>query len=282
MLSHRLSAARVIRQAFLQQAPLNQVGKRRHGGGFSTLAGQMAIGHRLEATISTFRQRGLSFPKRKPFAFNLCLNSCLCMGADLAAQSLEQGNVDAHRTAGFFGFGLLSGAVSYFVYVSVFGRLFPHAKRFSSASLAAKTQDRKGQLAVVKQVFADVLVYTPFIYFPNFYLFKSAMRADSESSFSTLAANAADSYQQVWKEDNLINCSIWAPAGIVLFSVPAWVRMPAMTSLNFLHTMLLSSMRGGGHSTLNSHAHDMEDDMACLVQPQPCYISTGADRKCQS
>jgi hypothetical protein len=185
------------------------------------------------------------------------------MGADLATQSLQQESLDTQRSVAFFGFGLTGGAAGYFVYVSLFSRIFPCARGFASASWQAKVHDRKGQLDVIKQVLADLLVFTPCWYFPNFYLFKACLQSDVELCPSSLVVAAADTYRQTWKEDNLLNCAIWAPAGILLFSVPAWVRMPAMNSVNFLYTMLLSRMRGGGGK---SAVTDAGQDVAIAVQ----------------
>ena len=61
------------------------------------------------------------------------------------------------------------GGVQYFLYVPVFGRLFPNAASFAAKPLAEKLLDRAGQRAVAAQVVLDQCVHHPLLYFPCFY-----------------------------------------------------------------------------------------------------------------
>jgi len=106
---------------------------------------------------------------------------------------------------------------------------------------------------VLKQTLFDLLVYTPLWFFPNFYVYKSMIQGEELISPLAAVPKAIQKYKETWLEDNLVNSSIWGPVDIIQFSVPAWLRMPMMISVNFLYTMLLSFMRGDVASSHRIH-----------------------------
>jgi len=189
-----------------------------------------------------------TFPKRRPFVFGVGLNCVIVAAADCYAQSTEkQKTWDVRRTATFTCFGLCSGALSYYVCLNVFSKLCPSALIFSNLSWKQKLAHRPGQVDLVKQVALDMFWYTPMIYFPNFYMFKSLISPKKDGSRVTpwsVLEDAWSSFRENIPEDMCEAWSVWIPADFLCFAVPAWLRMPSTIVLNFGWTVILSSMRG--------------------------------------
>jgi hypothetical protein len=68
------------------------------------------------------------------------------------------------------------GVFQWFVYVTVFGRIWPNMSKFANMPLRDKLKDRRGMLDVVGQTVADNFVHYTFVYFPVFYILKESIQ----------------------------------------------------------------------------------------------------------
>eukprot|EP00418_Pyrodinium_bahamense_P033210 CAMPEP_0179137328 /NCGR_PEP_ID=MMETSP0796-20121207/65505_1 /TAXON_ID=73915 /ORGANISM="Pyrodinium bahamense, Strain pbaha01" /LENGTH=226 /DNA_ID=CAMNT_0020836499 /DNA_START=21 /DNA_END=701 /DNA_ORIENTATION=+ len=182
-----------------------------------------------------------TFPKRKPFATNLVLSTSVAVLGDYTVQKMEGRKWDKRRSCLFFALGLFNGAALWFVYITVFSRLFPNAIRFANKSFAQKCRDLQGQLDVMKQSFCDLLVYAPTLAFPVFYLFKANIQEGG--SFDECTAHAWFYYRQNVLEDMARNCMCWVPGNIICFSAPAWLRLPLTHAGCYGWNMIMSWTR---------------------------------------
>merc|ERR1712217_514084 len=138
----------------------------------------------------------------------------------------------------FLGFGVYNGIMQWFVYVSLFSRIFPGAIPFANMSWRKKLHNRDGALQLVGQCVLDLAVYVPIIYFPVFYLFRGFFYGESrEDSLSRYWANV--------KVDNVANWAFWLPGDILCFGAPAWARLPISHVEGFVWNNILSWLRGG-------------------------------------
>uniref|UniRef100_A0A7S0FQM0 Uncharacterized protein n=1 Tax=Pyrodinium bahamense TaxID=73915 RepID=A0A7S0FQM0_9DINO len=191
-----------------------------------------------------------TFPKRKPFATNLALSTSVAVVADYAVQRMEGRGWDKKRSCLFFAFGLINGAALWWIYITVFGRIFPSAIRFANKSWAEKVRDLPGQLDVVKQSMCDLLVYAPLGYFPLFYLFKAIIQ--DEGSPTECVVHASLHYRQNALQDVTRSLICWVPGNILCFSVPAWLRLPLTHAWCFGWNMVMSWSRAGSRARTDS------------------------------
>jgi hypothetical protein len=188
-----------------------------------------------------------TFPKRKPFVTNLIVATVKTAAADALVQSAEgKGSWDTFdfkRNAVFtaFGFGYL-GVAQWFVYVTVFTRLCPHAVRFSNLPFKEKLKDKVGQIDLFKQVMLDNFVHYTFMYFPVFYTFKELIQGGG-LNLETVS-NALAKYKNNFVKDNLAIWGLWIPCDAVIYAVPVWMRLPLNHAVSAVWTMILSFMRG--------------------------------------
>lgn len=201
-----------------------------------------------EIRYDVFWQAFLAFPKRNPFATNLIVATVKTSAADLLVQLAErkEDGIDWKRNALFtvFGFGYC-GAFQWLIYVSIFSRICPNARKFASMSLAEKLKFRAGQIDVVKQTIYDNFLHFTFIYFPAFYTFKECIQGGSGQSPWAMFTTALKKYRENIWQDNLAMWALWIPADLVVFFVaPLWLRMPMIHSVSLAWIMTLSSMRG--------------------------------------
>jgi hypothetical protein len=184
-----------------------------------------------------------TFPKRKPFLTNLIIATVKTSAADFIVQAAMGEEIDYKRNLLFtmFGFAYL-GAGQWFVYVTVFTRLCPHAVRFANLSWAEKMKDRAGQIDLVKQIALDNFVHYTFIYFPIFYTFKEMIQGGGFGM--ELVSNAMGKYWNNCVQDNLAIWGLWIPMDALIYAVPVWMRLPLNHSVSFAWTMILSWMRG--------------------------------------
>jgi len=152
--------------------------------------------------------------------------------------------IDARRLALFCGFGAFTGATTFTVYCSMFKRICPGAFSFSNLTLREKLRDRCGQLALLKQVALDNFLYVPSCYFPSFHVFKANLRSESAEDVQASVLAGIRRYRASCVDDNFYSCAVWIPADILVFSVPAWLRMPICNSINFGWTVFLSRLSG--------------------------------------
>jgi hypothetical protein len=201
-----------------------------------------------EIRYDVFWQALLAFPKRNPFATNLIVATVKTSVADLLVQIAErkEDGIDWKRNALFtvFGFGYC-GAFQWLIYVSIFSRICPNARKFASMSWAEKLKFRAGQIDVVKQTIYDNFLHFTFIYFPAFYTFKECIQGGSGQSPWAMFTTALKKYRENIWQDNLAMWALWIPADLVVFFVaPLWLRMPMIHSVSLAWIMTLSSMRG--------------------------------------
>eukprot|EP00747_Dinoflagellata_sp_TGD_P197747 gnl/TRDRNA2_/TRDRNA2_69515_c0_seq1.p1 gnl/TRDRNA2_/TRDRNA2_69515_c0~~gnl/TRDRNA2_/TRDRNA2_69515_c0_seq1.p1 ORF type:complete len:242 (+),score=15.96 gnl/TRDRNA2_/TRDRNA2_69515_c0_seq1:146-871(+) len=227
--------ATTLRRTFLQRC------RRLHCGRLS----QCAEGKDLASVSQHVKYTGLwgaivTFPKRQPFVTHIILATAGSTYADYVVQYQSGQELDLRRLACFCAFGgFYQGTMSWLVYISLFRRLFPHAIVFSNRTWAGKLADRKGQLDVLKQTCFDNFAYVPFVFFPSFYVFKQVVQ-ETEGSMRS----AFDMYFKNFVTDNLSSCCFWVPMGLLVFSVPAYTRMPVNHLLTFGWFSFLSWLRG--------------------------------------
>eukprot|EP00418_Pyrodinium_bahamense_P083583 CAMPEP_0179070078 /NCGR_PEP_ID=MMETSP0796-20121207/30836_1 /TAXON_ID=73915 /ORGANISM="Pyrodinium bahamense, Strain pbaha01" /LENGTH=299 /DNA_ID=CAMNT_0020767161 /DNA_START=35 /DNA_END=932 /DNA_ORIENTATION=+ len=184
----------------------------------------------------------VTFPQRMPFSTNLVCSTCMVVASDVNIQIL-QGSWDLRRLGFSTCFGLGSGLMYWGLYISVFSRICPHAIRFANKSLWDKLQDRPGQKDLLKQVAVDILMFAPLCYFPVFYISKYLIHEDHADPLVALNAGLAK-YKTTMFEDNAANAAVWIPGDLVIFTVPAWLRMPLTYTVGFSWTSMLLWFRG--------------------------------------
>lgn len=205
----------------------------------------------VDVAYSGIWEETITFPERRPRAFNVMVATAKTWLADLVVQfgemrrsrSRSQRHLDFKRSAAFALFGFIyNGLVQWFLYVSVFTQLCPTAIRFANEPISEKMLDRAGQGDLLLQLLLDNLVVTVFLYFPIFYTVKSMVQ-DSSYSLATLQ-KALGKYRQNFVQDNITACSVWIPLDLVVFCVPMYMRLPLGHSFSFGWTMIVSYMRG--------------------------------------
>lgn len=191
-----------------------------------------------------------TFPKRKPFITNLIVATAKTSLADIIVQKAEgKKEIDWSRNGVFtaFGFAYL-GVAQWFIYVTVFTRLCPHAIKFANMSWAEKLKYRAGQIDLVKQTIYDNFVHYTFIYFPVFYFFKELIQADTAKASGdqvNLVQRGLTKYWNNFVKDNLYIWSLWIPGDLLVYACPIWMRLPLNHAISFAWTMILSTLRGG-------------------------------------
>ena len=188
-----------------------------------------------------------NFAKKYPFANNIMIASAKTAAADLLAQvviaqtPLDQ--VDWERNLLFFVFGALYlGLFQYAYQVNVFKRLFD-VDKFTSQTWEEKLKDGPGLRALGAQTALDLTVLT-FIYLPTFYIFKASVFSGSPDP-SVWASSGIENYQTNFSKDEVDLIKVWAPADLVCFSVPLYLRLPVRHVVSFVWTAYLSFARGG-------------------------------------
>ncbi|CAE7030043.1 unnamed protein product [Symbiodinium natans] len=192
-----------------------------------------------------------TFPKRQPFATNVIVATVKTSVADLIVQKAEgKEKVDWQRNGAFtaFGFAYL-GIIQWFIYVTLFTRLCPHAIRFANLPFAEKLKDRAGQMDLVKQTCLDNFVHYTFVYFPVFYVIKEGINTVTASSQAPapaepLVSRALAKYWRNAVQDNLYMWALWVPFDLIIYAVPIWMRLPLNHSVSLAWTMILSALRG--------------------------------------
>ena len=190
----------------------------------------------------TLPLRRLTWPARRyPFPFSVVFTSCKTGLADYLTQTQieKKKEVDLRRNAVFWIFGAwFLGGVQYGVYVHIFPRIFPSARRFGALTPAEKLKDTAGQRGVVGQVALDMLCFEPFVYFPAFYASKAIVGGESVATVPT-----------VWREHIRTDLGAFYVAGVPAFVFnftfcPLWARVPFVGVYSLFWTMYLSWTRG--------------------------------------
>ena len=186
-----------------------------------------------------------------PIKFGMGFSCLKTSFSDWLVQSQveKREHIDWRRNMTFAAFGFFYlGGVQYFLYVPVFSRLFPGAAAFAKAPLAAKLKDAAGQRSMVAQVVIDQFVHHPLLYFPVFYGLKEVVNGGTVGGgLAKYAKNYSEDLPALWK--------LWVPSTIINFSImPMHLRIPWVASTSLIWTCIISYMRGGDDTEMDSDA----------------------------
>ena len=204
-----------------------------------------------ESSISYAEQTSsfsyVDFAQNYPFANNILIATTKTAAADLLAQTVIGGtpimDIDLERSFLFCLFGALYlGGFQYLYQVQIFKKLFD-VDKFTSQSWEEKLQDGPGLRALAAQTVLDLTVLTA-IYLPTFYIFKASVFSGSMDP-SVWFDTGLSNFQTNFAKDEFDLLRVWAPADIVCFSVPLYLRLPVRHIVSFVWTAYLSFARGG-------------------------------------
>jgi len=188
----------------------------------------------------------LRFPKTNPFAFGCAFSCAKTSFSDWLVQTQveKREHIDWKRNATFASFGLFYlGGVQYALYVPIFGRVFPGAGTFATASIKQKLADPVGCRNLVAQVFIDQFVHHPLLYFPVFYCLKEAVNL---GTYEGALEGGLAKYSKNYQEDLIALWKLWVPSTFINFAfMPMFLRIPWVASTSLIWTCILSAMRGG-------------------------------------
>ena len=234
-------------------------------------------------------------PKKYPFYFGVIISTIKTSASDLLVQKVveRKEQIDWKRNAAFATFGCFYlGGFQYFLYVPVFGRLFPCASKFAAKPLRQKVKDIRGMMSLTGQVFLDQCVHHPLMYFPVFYLVKDFVVNDGK--MPDVKKVLAD-YKLTMEEDLLALWKIWVPSTLLNFAfMPMWARIPWVAGTSAIWTCILSAMRGGTNTdsvaggavtsaTLKIVEEGFDELFSCPVELDEklshfCISASGQDR----
>ena len=173
----------------------------------------------------------LSFLKKHPLVTSLLSNTCKAVLADVITQKVLENrrNIDKRRTLIFGTFGLVYlGGWQHLLFCKLFSRVSNIMQNYNVSTI---------QRSCVL-TFLDMGVHTPFFYYPAFYTIKCV--AENKSF-----ADVKEMYKNNIGQDLISIWKIWIPAQIYNFNyVPLYLRMPFITSVSFIWTMILSLTHG--------------------------------------
>ncbi|KAL7456932.1 hypothetical protein ACHAWC_008396 [Mediolabrus comicus] len=187
------------------------------------------------------------FAKNYPNVNNIGIATIKTASADLLAQvaiaHTPITDIDWERAFLFCAFGAIYlGAFQYWYQVNIFKKLFD-VDKFTSQSWADKLKDTEGLKSLAAQTAVDLTVLT-FIYLPTFYIFKAGVFSGSADP-SIWLSTGLDNYNTNFAKDEFDLVRVWAPADLVCFSVPLYLRLPVRHLVSFVWTAYLSFARGG-------------------------------------
>ncbi|KAL7537720.1 hypothetical protein ACHAXR_011030 [Thalassiosira sp. AJA248-18] len=187
------------------------------------------------------------FAKIYPNVNNIGIATIKTASADLLAQvaiaHTPVSDIDWERALLFCAFGATYlGAFQYWYQVNVFKKLFD-VDKFTSQPWGDKLKDTEGLKSLAAQTAVDLTVLT-LIYLPTFYVFKAGVFSGS-SDPSVWLSTGLNNYGTNFAKDEFDLLRVWAPADLVCFSVPLYLRLPARHVVSFVWTAYLSFSRGG-------------------------------------
>ena len=187
------------------------------------------------------------FAKTYPNVNNIGIATIKTASADLLAQVViaqtPVSEIDWQRAFLFCVFGALYlGAFQYYYQVNIFKKLFD-VDKFTSQPWGDKLKDRDGLISLGAQTAVDLTVLT-LIYLPTFYIFKAGVFSGS-SDPSMWVSQGIESYTNNFAKDEFDLIRVWAPADVICFSVPLYMRLPVRHVVSFVWTAYLSFSRGG-------------------------------------
>ena len=184
--------------------------------------------------------------QKYPFLFQLGIATIKTSTADLMVQKyIEKKDIDYHRNKVFtiFGFTYL-GCAQYVFYVKWMNKLFPSVQNFAKQSLRLKLRNPLFLAGLVGQVCFDAFFLTPFLYFPSFYTLKEYLDSESNKNTTNLIKNGLTKYKKNFWEDNKNYCMLWLPINLGIYVLPIYLRLPAVHTVSFCWTGILSYTRG--------------------------------------
>lgn len=187
------------------------------------------------------------FAKKYPFVNNIAIATMKTAAADLLAQVVIAhtpiDDIDWQRAFLFCAFGAIYlGGFQYAYQVNVFKKLFD-VDKFTNLSWEEKIKDEEGLKGLAAQTVLDLTVLT-FIYLPTFYIFKAGVFSGGVDP-SVWWSQGIESYTHNFQKDEMDLIRVWAPADLVCFSVPLYLRLPVRHVVSFVWTAYLSFARGG-------------------------------------
>jgi hypothetical protein len=187
------------------------------------------------------------FAKAYPNVNNIGIATIKTASADLLAQVVIAqtpiSEIDWQRAFLFCAFGALYlGAFQYWYQVNIFKKLFD-VDKFTSQPWGDKLKDRDGLISLGAQTAVDLTVLT-WIYLPTFYIFKAGVFSGSTDP-SIWVSQGIENYSTNFAKDEFDLIRVWAPADLVCFSVPLYLRLPVRHVVSFVWTAYLSFSRGG-------------------------------------
>lgn len=202
--------------------------------------------------VSTTGSSGFSwsygdFAKTYPNVNNIGIATIKTASADLLAQVVIAqtpiSEIDWQRAFLFCAFGALYlGAFQYWYQVNIFKKLFD-VDKFTSQPWEDKLKDREGLVNLAAQTALDLTVLT-LVYLPTFYIFKAGVFSGT-SDPSMWISQGIVNYSANFAKDEFDLIRVWAPADLVCFSVPLYLRLPVRHVVSFVWTAYLSFSRGG-------------------------------------
>ena len=199
----------------------------------------------------TVAQRIAAIPATYPLAFGAVFTCSKTLAADSFVQLVleKKEELDLRRLAVFGVFGFVwMGGFQYFFYARLLTSLFPRAAAFAAKPMRAKLRDRAGIASVFGQLFVEQALYTPFVFYPVYYITKTAINGDREQmeaagqgvveyALRQCRANFADD----WKA----TAAIFIPGNAFNYTfMPMHMRIPFLATLSFGYCILLSMTRG--------------------------------------
>ena len=222
----------------------------------STVAGGSAVGgnatvlsNAAQPSSLSMAARILNYAKEQPYMTNIIVATVKTAVCDLLVQRYIEGKeaIDWKRNAVFtvFGFAYL-GVGQWFIYQTLFKRLFPGMGEFASQTLRQKLANPAGIRALFGQVALDNFVHYPVVYFPIFYTFKEYLQCGTAGEgHAATFGSAMSKYKVNAFEDNTKMWMLWVPGDLMIYAVPLWMRLPLNHGLSFIWTCYLSFLRGG-------------------------------------
>ena len=188
-----------------------------------------------------------AFMKRHPFFCGVAIACTKAAAADIITQTTVEGalweDIDWRRVGLFFAWGFAyQGVCTYYLYVKGFPLLFPGVAKFCNLPFRAKLKDRAGLITLSKQVFLDVGVINPVLFWPVYYGFKEYFfRPENDSrSYSQLFNDTFEKYKKTFWIDNLGMAGFWIPANYVIYALPLHLRLPVNHAVAFAWCGVLS------------------------------------------
>lgn len=173
-----------------------------------------------------------TYLQKHPFAVSLVSNTAKAVVADVVAQKVieDRKELDLQRVGVFGLFGLTYlGGWQY----CVFNKAFVSCEKMMTQTYK---MSKLSQACVL--TFLDMGVHTPLMYYPAFYTIKGHLHGTSFSQ-------SMEQYKHNFVTDMIDICKLWVPVQIANFTfLPIYMRMPCITGVSFLWTMLLSFKRG--------------------------------------